>query len=928
MAIADPSPSTAPSPKQLGRQLRQVRKQKGLSRSEVARSAGLTRRELAAYERGKVAVPESDLWCLAGSCGVDVGELLPNRDPLQITSDLSSLTVGNSIRHLRATQERDGVLREYLSMIYELRNLPPGSRVPLREADLATLADALGGTPDLIEQRLMELIGASREEAARLRAMILPPLSLPAVGETASADQYAAHPQTFDPAAAAEQFFSTPRAEDPFAKPPADDTLAPAPHIDAFLGGPATDPFAPADPFAALDPNDPFGIGESTPNPFAEATDLFAPPSGAPLSTAPPEADPFAALPSDLPTEDHGIANPFADLPEGMQLDDPLGTRGFAPDVRSSFADTGLTMDPFGAAFEPSVSPLDASDLLRRTDGTADSPGESGESATDSAAGEPGPIAHGWIEIDTDAAEATEETLAGDDREPTGEVAAAMVEAMVDPTVESPVDSPVDSPVEFGDSPVESPDAAGGEGEVHGTDADSFGPLESSPFGIAVPSIEDLLASSGDTAGAMGGFPAGDGWREAPAEPAYPEPEPDAYGETDEPPALDGPTETGGTTDAFAALRSAFGVAVPDLDEPGDPGEHSDEYGDPHTGLPEGMQVDLAFDGLVDPGEDSGLETLPGELAGDGIVVDAGFDPADEYGDEYRSASEYEHEDAYAAGAEPEFETFETSETSETFETSETSETSETFEIEETAETAATFEPFETVDADEPEHATPPATGVDSDDDLVPIAWTAHAPSEAAAEEPVEEVEPEPVLEFVTAGPDWHVGGIYPATAGADGTLSMRRADVRWALADVTADGDCTIEAAVHFTSGAGFGVLFRASLDDSERLTAYSFDIEPAYGGGSYLVRQWVDNHQHWQPLAQAPVEDTALLYGQRTLRLTLVDGELTVMVDDAVVLHVDEIDQASFDLGCEPCRGERLGVQAGSTTEVTVDTFRVARH
>ena len=178
MAIAEPSPSTAPSPKQLGRQLRQVRKQKGLSRSEVARSAGLTRRELAAYERGKVAVPESDLWCLAGSCGVDVNELLPNRDPLRITSDLSSLTVGNSIRHLRATQERDGVLREYLSMIYELRNLPPGSRVPLRETDLATLADALGGTPDLIEQRLMELIGASREEAARLRAMILPPLSL------------------------------------------------------------------------------------------------------------------------------------------------------------------------------------------------------------------------------------------------------------------------------------------------------------------------------------------------------------------------------------------------------------------------------------------------------------------------------------------------------------------------------------------------------------------------------------------------------------------------------------------------------------------------------------------------------------------------------------------------------------------------------
>ena len=77
------------SSKQMGRQLRQVRKQQGLSRADVARSAGLTRRELAAYERGRVDVPESDLWCLAGSCGVDVGELLPDRSPLTPTTGLS-----------------------------------------------------------------------------------------------------------------------------------------------------------------------------------------------------------------------------------------------------------------------------------------------------------------------------------------------------------------------------------------------------------------------------------------------------------------------------------------------------------------------------------------------------------------------------------------------------------------------------------------------------------------------------------------------------------------------------------------------------------------------------------------------------------------------------------------------------------------------
>ena len=63
------------SPKELGKHLREVRRRKGLSLSEVARGAGLTRRELNAYEKGRTAIPDSDLFVLAGSCGVDVAEL-------------------------------------------------------------------------------------------------------------------------------------------------------------------------------------------------------------------------------------------------------------------------------------------------------------------------------------------------------------------------------------------------------------------------------------------------------------------------------------------------------------------------------------------------------------------------------------------------------------------------------------------------------------------------------------------------------------------------------------------------------------------------------------------------------------------------------------------------------------------------------------
>src|SRR5258707_6476236 len=82
MAEAATIPNT--TPKQLGKQLRAVRRRKGLSLSEVARGAGLSRRELVAYERGKVPIPESDLWVLAGSCGVDVTELAPEHVGLEL----------------------------------------------------------------------------------------------------------------------------------------------------------------------------------------------------------------------------------------------------------------------------------------------------------------------------------------------------------------------------------------------------------------------------------------------------------------------------------------------------------------------------------------------------------------------------------------------------------------------------------------------------------------------------------------------------------------------------------------------------------------------------------------------------------------------------------------------------------------------------
>jgi transcriptional regulator with XRE-family HTH domain len=71
--------------------LKALRRAHGLSRAQVARSAGLTRRELRRYERGR-KVAEAELRSIAGSCGVDVADLVagPDEDALRALAELDA----------------------------------------------------------------------------------------------------------------------------------------------------------------------------------------------------------------------------------------------------------------------------------------------------------------------------------------------------------------------------------------------------------------------------------------------------------------------------------------------------------------------------------------------------------------------------------------------------------------------------------------------------------------------------------------------------------------------------------------------------------------------------------------------------------------------------------------------------------------------
>jgi hypothetical protein len=179
----------------------------------------------------------------------------------------------------------------------------------------------------------------------------------------------------------------------------------------------------------------------------------------------------------------------------------------------------------------------------------------------------------------------------------------------------------------------------------------------------------------------------------------------------------------------------------------------------------------------------------------------------------------------------------------------------------------------------------------------------------------------------VTAGTDWQLGNALPLVeVQGQGGLVMRRADERWALADVTTSSDFVAEVEVDFRSGPGLGVLFRASIDDDGRMSGYSFDIDPIYDGGGYLVRQWQADRELWNPIARVNGDDPAAMYGTLLVRIEVLGEHLSAQVNGVEVLTVENLKQASADRGRDAATGDRVGVQAWSSSDLVIDAVRVA--
>jgi len=135
---------------------------------------------LAAIERGDQALSEAELEALVALYRIDSAELVPGRTDLIVDLDQHRLaTAGYSQSLAGPAPTADEVLACYLSLVYTLRKAEPGSRVPLRQADLDVLSRALTLAAPDVEHRLVDLMATPtklvRERSRFLKTRVLIP---------------------------------------------------------------------------------------------------------------------------------------------------------------------------------------------------------------------------------------------------------------------------------------------------------------------------------------------------------------------------------------------------------------------------------------------------------------------------------------------------------------------------------------------------------------------------------------------------------------------------------------------------------------------------------------------------------------------------------------------------------------------------------
>lgn len=171
--------TTLVPPRRLGTLLRQAREASGRELTDLTVRSRLSVVELDDIEHGRRQLDEATMQALVEAYGIDASSLVPARSQLTIDLDDGRVAIEKSDIDVDASYGADAVLIRYLALVYRLRDLPLGTRLPLRDIDIEVLSGALSLGSGDVESRLYRLMSAGSDIAAdqrRIRRQLLMPL--------------------------------------------------------------------------------------------------------------------------------------------------------------------------------------------------------------------------------------------------------------------------------------------------------------------------------------------------------------------------------------------------------------------------------------------------------------------------------------------------------------------------------------------------------------------------------------------------------------------------------------------------------------------------------------------------------------------------------------------------------------------------------
>ena len=170
-------------PRRLGALLSESRSRQGATLADVAEASNgrFSFATLASVERGTTALTEKELSKVAELYGVQADSLIPTRSRLVVDLEEGRMWVAQT-RHKARLDGRStthDVLARYLSMVYCMREIDPGTKITLRVEDLDVLGAALSTGVDRVAADLEALMddpdGTVSWRARLLRRSVLIP---------------------------------------------------------------------------------------------------------------------------------------------------------------------------------------------------------------------------------------------------------------------------------------------------------------------------------------------------------------------------------------------------------------------------------------------------------------------------------------------------------------------------------------------------------------------------------------------------------------------------------------------------------------------------------------------------------------------------------------------------------------------------------